>query len=386
MALSNPKNANFGEVALGTNAPKSIGRSVAFVITEMKRVGTGQSGLVPTGVIFTFAKENFSAPRGPQEFGVELRTSRQDLPGAEEPVEQVLGWNYTPFTVSGIWDNRYGGQGYAENMRRDFEELTKRGNIVLYQFEQVSIYGLVKNFKVNYQRQDRQAYSFTISPHFRREGETVRVNPNPVSITDPKTSVLKSRAALELLKADQVLASLRSGSRIQSLLKGSVFSEMNDTLDTIETHITSAENTVNNEILNPAQNAANALNRAAQTMNSVKTAVSTLLNQTRLINATANMSIASLVQNLQFENWHRSVSASSRGLVVTTDKSRQDFALRATPKPKRLHRVHQGESLYQISTLYYGTPHHWRDILVSNKLNSIVLYGGELLIIPEIKL
>jgi nucleoid-associated protein YgaU len=380
--------ASFGEVAQvapsGVGSTKVRGATRMLTLTELKRVGRT---LQPTGVEFKFSRENFSAPRGPQTFGITLRTARQDLPGGEEPVEQVLGWNYTPFTVNGVWDDRYAGTNYAESTRRDFEAMVKRGNPVRYQFEQVSITGLITNLNINYQRADRQGYSFTMSPHFRYEGETVRVDPNSARkiVTDPKTAVAKARQGLESLKADQALASIKAKTQVQSLLKTDIFTQIGNGIDEIDTYVTSAEDTVENRILKPGENVVNALNNAAQAMASVKTAASRILSTTRQITTSGQMAGSSLVRQLQFENWQRSVSATTRGLVFTSEQSRQDCAFRAQPKPKRLHRVRGGESLYQISTRYYGTPHHWRDILNANKLSSIILAGGELLEIPEIK-
>lgn len=382
MALSSPAGTNFGETP--TASTKVRGSERLLAIFEMKRVGIS---LQPTGVEFKFSRENFTAPRGPQSFGLQLRTSRQDLPGAEQPVEQVLGWNYTPFTVTGVWDDRYAGPGYAEATRAAFEAMVKRGNVVKYQFEQIAMFGLITNLNINYQRKDRQGYSFTISPHFRYEGETIRINPNPNrKVTqDPKTSVAKCRAALADLQASQDLARAKNAAKVQQLLKSSVFSDINDGIDEVAVAITSAENTVNNEILQPGQDAVNALNRGAQTMASAKTALSSVLSTTRSIASGANMAITSLVETLKFENWHRSVSANTRATVVAVEQSRQDLAFRARPKPKRLHRARKGESLYAISNLYYGTPHNWRQILTTNHLSSIILQGSELLEIPEIK-
>lgn len=354
-------------------------------ISELHRVG---SSLQPTGVEFKFGRENFSAPRGAQSFGVQLRTVRNDLPGAEEPTEQVLGWNYTPFTVQGVWDDRYAGSGYAEQTRRDFEEMVKRGNPVRYQFEQIAFIGLITNLQISYRRQDLQGYSFTISPHFRHEGETVRISANlrRKVVYDPKQSVAKARAAMDALAESRRLAQLKNASLVQSKLKDSIFNDIGDAIDEVETAIKSAENTVNDQILKPGQDAANALNRAAQAMNSAKTAISATLSTTRQIAASTHMATSSLVDNLKFETWHRSVSGSARAMVATVEQARQDLAFRARPKPKRLHRVRQGESLYAISNLYYGTPHQWRELAKVNRLNSIVLQGGELLEIPEIKL
>lgn len=382
MALSKPQNTNFGETPLAST--KVRGATRMLTITELERVGTT---LQPTGVEFRFSRENFSAPRGPQQFSLSLRTVRTELPGAEEPIEQVLGWNYNPFTVTGVWDDRHAGSGYAEQTRRDFENMVKRGNPIRYQFEQISFTGLITNLTINYLRQDRQGYTFTVSPHFRYEGETVRTDPNPRRkvVNDPRTSVALARAELERLKIEQANARWQSNSKVQSLLKSTLFTDINNAIDTVETGITSAENTVEKEILQPGQDAVNALNRGAQTMASVKTALSSVLSTTRSIASGANMATSSLVESLKFEKWLRGVSAGARSSVVASEQSRQDFAFRARPKPKRLHRVRQGESLYQISTRYYGTPHHWRDLLIANRLSSIVLQGGELLEIPEIK-
>ena len=388
MAQSKPAKtlSSFGETP--NNATGSIavrGSERMLTITELQRVGTS---LQPTGVEFKFARENFSAPRGPQSFGVELRTARYDLPGSEEPVEQVLGWNYTPFTVKGCWDDRHAGPGYAEQTRKDFEALVKRGNPVRYQFEQISITGLIVKFEFLYVRKDYQTYSFTMSPHFRYEGETIRVDSNKFRrvFTDPKNAVKKAREGLEEMKTDQLIASLRNASRVQQLLKGSAFSDINASLDEIESFISSSEKLVDTEILGPVENATKALNRGAAIMKSAKTAVASLLNKQKSLQANAQMSISSVAETLKFENWHRTLAGSARKFVVNADQSQRDFELRARPKPKRLHRVRQGESLYQISTRYYGTPFHWRDILSANKLNSIVLQGGELLEIPELKL
>lgn len=378
--------ADFGETPLTPTASRMVkGATRMLTITELSRVG---KSLQPTGVEFKFARENFSAPRGPQNFGVQLRTKRDDLPGAEEPVEQVLGWNYTPFTVTGVWDDRYAGAGYAEQTRRDFEALVKRGNPVRYQFEQISFTGLITNLQINYRRQDQQGYSFTISPHFRHEGETVREDPNPRRriVYDPKQSVAKARAAMDALAEAQKLAQLKTASLVQSKLKSDIFSKVNDKIDLVESYVAKAETIVDKQILQRGENVSNTLNNGAQTLSSAKTAVASVLSETGSIAASTHLATSSLVDNLKFETWHRTVSGSSRSLVVILEKARQDLAFRARPKPKRLHRVKQGESLYQISNLYYGTPHQWRELVKVNRLSSIVLEGGELLEIPELRL
>jgi hypothetical protein len=364
-----------------SGVPGSInGSSRVFVITEMRRVG---ASLQPAGEEFRFSAENFSAPRGPWNYSLRLRTVRHDLPGSEEPVEQVLGWNYLPFQISGVWDDRYVGANFAEDTRRRFEDMVKRGRSVRITMEEITVFGLITDLNITRQRKDRIGYQFTLSPHNRHEGETVRVKLQaPRVTTDPRTSVKKARQSLEALQAAQALARAENASRVQQTLSTDIFRELDRDISEVAEALTSAENTVANEILK-AQDAANALNRGAQTMESVKSMVSSLLNRTRSVTATTSMAVESIVETLQFETWLRGVGESARRLMITAHLSKQDFETRARPNPARLHRVRPGETLYTISNLYYGTPHNWRAILNHNHLSSIVLEGGELLSIPE---
>lgn len=368
--------------AVTGNPSRSRGAARVFSITEMKRVG---SSLQPSGEEFKFSADNFAAPRGPWNYALKLRTVRRDLPGSEEPIEQVLGWNYEAFQISGIWDDRYGGSGFAENTRRRFEDMLKRGRSVKIQMEEIAIQGLITSLTITRKRKDLIGYQFTLSPHNRFEGETSRTDASPSRkvTTDPRTSVRKARQALDALQAAQSRARAESLSAVQQKLSTDLFREVNQDISEMAESITSAEHTVNDEIM-VAQDAANALNRGAQTMASVKTSVSTLLNRMRTVVATTDMASETILDVLNFTVWQRGITESARRLAITAHLSNQDFELRANPKPTRLHRVRPGETLYNISTLYYGTPHQWRFLLAQNRLSSLIVEGGELLSIPEL--
>jgi hypothetical protein len=157
-----------------------------------------------------------------------------------------------------------------------------------------------------------------------------------------------------------------------------------DAISSVEVFIKKAETIVEKEVLQPGQNVATTLNRGAQALAGAKTAISTILSQTRSISVASQMATSSFIENLKYENWKRSLCAGASNAIVITEQSRRDFSYRANPKPTRLHRVKSGESLYQISNLYYNTPHHWRDIMKKNNLSTLFLTGGELLEIPEI--
>lgn len=368
---------------LSTDVTAGIkGSQRIFSVQELKRVGRSYQ---PTGTEFKWSNGDFTAPRAPWQFGVQLRTNRRDLPGNEQPVEQVLGWNYTPFSISGMWDDRHAGANFAINTWRDFEDLVKRGNHVKIQFEQVAITGLITKVDFTYIRKDKIGYSFTVSPHNRYEGETVRqeINPGRRVVVDPAVAVARARDGLTALQNAQAQARSANLSRVQQLLGTGLFSEVDSMIDDMAVDITSAESTVNKEILK-AQDVANSLNRGAQTMATVKTKIAALIASTNSVVSTTEMAVDTAVSTLQFESWLRGLGSQSRLFVLAAEQSRRDFALRASSKPRRLHRARQGESLYTISNLYYGTPHHWRDILAYNKLSAAILAGGELLVIPEV--
>ena len=366
-----------------TSSTGKNGSARVFTVTELIKVG---DSLQPSGTEFKFSTENFAAPRGPWNYAIKLRTVRRDLPGSEEPVEQVLGWNYQPFTLAGVWDDRHGGKDFAFNTRVAFENMVKRGRTVRLQMEEIAVEGLITDLVINRRRKDLVGYSFTFSPHKRTGKDTVRADASPsVRVTtDPRTSVKKARKALEELQAAQAAARAASLSAVQQKLSTGLFAELNSDIDEMAVLITSAENTVENEILK-VEEATNALNRGAQTMASAKTAVHTILNRTRSVAAATALASNTIMDNLQFESWLRGLNASARRLAITAGLAQQDFALRAEAKPRRLHRVRPGETLYTISTRYYGTPHQWRAIQIRNRLASLILQGGELLEIPELR-
>lgn len=381
------KLATFGETASTPLASSSVrGDKRKLVLTQLTQTGPGSFD--GTGVVFEFGRDNFTGPRGPQDFGLELRTSRQDLPGSEVPVEQVLGWNYTDFEVKGIWDDRHAGPGYAEETFRAFLKMVQQGKFVRYQFEQLTIVGIIKKFTCPYIRKEYRPYSFMFSPHFAYQGETVRVTPNSSRAidTDPKNAVKKARASLEDLKTAQALATNASHARVAAQLRTPVFADVNSSIAVLEDYVSKSETLVNKDIFGTTENTTKALSRGAQLFKSARTEAASVISRMNSSRASAQLSIQSYAESLKFETWIRTVGGVTRDFVVQGEQSRRDFALRAQPKTQRLHRVRDGESLYQISQTYYGTPHHWREILATNHLSSLILNGGELLEIPEIKL
>lgn len=361
------------------------GAEKAFTVTELKRVAVlGNAALLPTGVQFVWTKETHSVPKGSWNFGVKQRTIREDYPGAEEPVEQVLGWNYEPFSLSGCWDDRYGGAGFALKTWQDFELLVKRGQPVRLEFQNVSITGLITGVTFNWKRRDYIEYQFSFSPHFRTPKESVRPVAGSINrpTLDPKTAAKLARAKLEALQAAQDLARFSNLSRVQSILSTDIFREINADLDAIAGKIASVENIVNDQ-LSVLDNAANAFQRAVQILGSVKTVAANALTRIQHMQSTVQLGFETAGPLLDFEVWHRGLGARLRELVVGTDDAQKQLKPRAESGIKKLHRARAGQSLYTVSQHYYGTPHRWREIMQRNGLTKVILDGGELLVIPE---
>src|SRR5438445_9385667 len=105
-----------------------------FVITEGPFPDTIQSPYGPTagqsagqGVQFTFSEAGRSLPRNDWTVARKIRVKRRDYAGTDIPTEQVLGSNFEPFTLEGVWDNRYNGgttANFAEDTLHAFEEMS----------------------------------------------------------------------------------------------------------------------------------------------------------------------------------------------------------------------------------------------------------------------
>lgn len=356
----------------------------AFQIIELRPVRfAGVNDLQPTGVKFVWTRDTFSAPRGFWEGGVTLRTVRDDYPGSEQPVEQVLGWHHDPFTLEGAWDDRYGGAGFAVQTWQDFEALTKRGNFVRIEFQAISITGLITNFRYRYKRRDYIEYTFTFSPHFRSPKESVKaVVAGSRATLDPRTVAKQARRRLEEVRAAQDLATSSNLSQVQSVLSSDIFREINGFIDQMDVALAKVDAAVNAPI-DAVESAANAFSRATQILSSVKSVAAGAITRIQNVAATTELGVQTAATVLDFETWIRTLAARLRELIVGSDDAQRELLPRSEPGIKKLHRARAGESLYAVSNFYYRTPHRWREIMARNGLDKLVLDGGELLVIPE---
>jgi len=341
-----------------------------FKITELTRNRNGT--FVDTPRKFEWTAKEFSAPRGGWKMPVQLRTVREDYPGSEIPSEQVLGWNFKPFTLQGVWDDRYMGAGKALATWQKFETLSKSGAMVRLEFEAITYLGLITEFDPEYKRADYISYSFTVSPHVRDKSKWQNPAPkglmSPVPFSNLSFSIVNDMMLLMIdipafgLTLDLYALVLALLNELQRMVAAISL--------LIEQQLYEADAT---EIMRRIVN-----NFASQRLKARELVV--MMNARRKADDLISQ-IATDV--LTYEVWHRGLGYLGRLLILNCLDSEDQLGRMVVPAASRLYRPCAGESLYAISTRFYGQPDSWKLIASVNGLDSILLTGAELLVIPD---
>lgn len=363
------------EAAKLANATRDDFSLRLFSVTELQR--TAQGTYIESPVRFEWSAATRSAPRHGWEYSIALRTNREDYPGSDEPVEQVLGAHYEPQTFHGVWDDRWAGGGFAENQRVEFGKLVQRGNYVRVSFEGISFTGILTGYKPTYFTSFRTSYEFTLSPHFQVQGGDTRRG----RILAPKTADPMDY----LLSVDDVVdasLALQEGAPrayVSSDLVGQIASSISDWQNRADT----INAVISTRVLSTGADGPNSVARVVQGFSGLGGSASALLPTLAAASTGTDLAYDSAIVNLAFEVWRREIAFQARQLVVTCFNASRDLGTLVDPQAKAIYRPRAGESLYGISNRFYGTPHRWRDIAARNKLRGFTLGGGEVLVIPN---
>ena len=322
-------------------------------------------------------------PFQPWEFGLQLRTVRTDYPGNSRPTEQILGSNFTPFTLAGRWSdkfNRFGtyeNGGYADATRKEFEELVARGNLIKIKFQDLVFDGLITNVDFTYKRKDEIGYSFTFSPHHRQPG-------NSTQSRSPRTALNAAQLRDEVVEIRDRAKAIH-GQAPKLFITGTLYSDVDTKLAAWDSSISVIEEVTNNRTALPALEPQSALRRLAAEFILLKTTSQELYQLLRDARSDNDLFFETYALILDFDFWAKGIQEQLHTMIFRADRSATDLTLRAKPGALALYRPFAGESLYGISNLFYNTPHNWRAIVARNNLgNDFTLEGDELLIIPEV--
>lgn len=348
-----------------------------FTITELKRSGDG--GYVDTPVKFVWTNDGRSTPRGSWRFGLQTRSVREDYPGAEEPVEQVLGPNYKDFSLQGVWDDRYNTPGFALDTMRKMELLVQRGSLCRFEFETVALTGLLKDLDFDYKRANYIGYSFTVSPHYRtaggaNTGTSVRKKaPEALRpVTEYRDVAIEAAAFMELVY---------SGIPAQNMT-GTTGADTRGFLDRIQDGVSDLVSAVEWRA-DAGDDAFTDLKRVSNALNVLKGSAAAMITSVAGFKSSVNLSYDNAVAALDFDVWRTGLSAYARKLGLLGAEGRDEMARRVEPKAVAIYKPRKDESLYSISQRFYGTPTGWQLIASRNGLTTITLQGTETLIIPE---
>lgn len=340
-----------------------------FVWTAGRTPATGQQGGAR------------ACPIQPWPLGGKLRTVRTDYPGSRQPSEQVLGPSQKPFKLSGKLDdryNRYGNYadgGYAVGEMRRFEAMCKRGNPCRFSYLSITRDGLIIDWDFSYYRDWQIGYTFEVSVH-DDPAQPQQLDRSPTTTDDPATSFNKTDTAGQtVLEAHNTAPS--------TLMTGTTITDVETQLTTMTTARMALGQTLDNNALSPSDQPIDAFTRLATQFRAVRTAAFNILDELSDVRADLNLSVLNAMSVLNFEDWSREMRYTTRILMNEAQSGDDSATQRATPDAMNLYRPMAGESLYQISRKFYGTPFAWRLIYERNNLGSFILLGTETLIIPQ---
>lgn len=366
-----------------------------FLIEELNLLG----GVEPPGGFqrFEWDEAHQNIPLKPWTFGVEQRTVRTDYPGADDPTEQILGPNFSEFSVEGVWDDRYNAYEVSEDLRRTataetirglsggyavaewkrFELMVRRGNVVRITFEDVVIQGVITDFELQYFHQHRIGYKFTFSPHHRQPGGFFALKRSPRTVLNAQQ--LRDEVGEEVTEA----LALHELAPTTSLI-GTIYADTDELVGEWVSKLAEIDTAISQRQLSPELEPTAALFRLAQqfyTMSVIGQQVLDLLSATDADEALSYMSGDKV---LLYNVWARGLMYQGRRMVVTGRRAASELQQRAEPNAIALYRPQADEHLYSISNRFYRTKDSWRAIAKRNGLTTYKLTGDELLIIPEV--
>lgn len=315
-----------------------------------------------------------ACPMKPWPSGGQQRTKRTDYPGARSPSEQVLGPVRKPFSLSGKFDDRYNGEGYALAESERFEAMCKRGQLCRFQYGPLALEGLIVDWDLDVERLDFIRYTFQVSVHHKPDERNLNRSPRtpagPLAILDEFDTAVQA-----MLDADNGAP--------RTALAGTLADDVTEQLVEITTARESLATTIDNRDTRAPEQPIDAFTRIATQFRAGRAAAYDLLLTLGGVRSDLDMSHRTAMGVLDFDDWTRSLRFAARIAMGKGYEGDRAATEHAEPNAVRLYRPREGEHLYAIARKFYGTAHAWQLIYDRNSLQSFDLLGTEVLIIPE---
>jgi len=344
-----------------------------FTITELRRTGAGVFEATPQA--WRWDASSRTAPHGEIENELQIKTVRQEYPGADEPTEQVLHASWQPFELEGAWDNRHAGPGYAMDTYREFGRFVARAPLVRMELEEWSITGLITSLVLRYNRADRIGWKLTVSQH---RHDTVGSTRSSTRITSPTSKPVREHVAEAQALAAGLVAANDAARAIP--VSDSTLIEEGERLELLDAGVTRLVSSSGAGLETEAGQKLLAFSGQFRALGEAALSVTDVLVPVR---SGAQVAFDDAIWWLRFDEHVHQSAADARALASLAFIAEADMRVRADARPIAIHRARAGESWYRISERYYGTPSEWRRIYEANGLQSMILDGTEELIVPE---
>lgn len=352
-----------------------------FIITEIVPSSGSMRGGERSGVKFTWDGPSLTAPRAPWSQPISVRKRRIDYPGsgANEPTIQVLGSNFSPFEISGRWQDRHAGAGFAKATMRAFEQLVQRANIVKIDCQGLRMYGLIDEFEPSVKTIADIGYKFRIEPTGRRE-RTLDGRRQTATVPTIKSPQEHHRLAREVATSveavQETLPAVHIKTDLGTLVGDAIAGWLSD-LDVVELTV---ERTVG-----PLEQASAAFARTAQTFAHLKGSAFDTISRLAVVRAETDLAVETVEGVLAFDVWSKALARQARQMLFRSTQAERDLRLQAEPDILGVYVPKADESLYAISQRWYGSPHRWREIARRNGVvGPYKLTGTEVLLIPKL--
>lgn len=328
-----------------------------WTITELQRTGAGVLVEAAEGARFVWTGNAHTSPHAFVEIPTQVNTVRTVYPGTEQPVEQVLSTEIPPFQITGEWDDKFAGDGFARRQERDMEALVRRGSLVRMDFEQFSLVGIITNYTRRLMHRTRIGYTLMFSPHYRdSEESTVRTGVAPARSRPLRDIALESEVVVLGLEAAQATGELLELTDLSFRDSADEVAEARETQDAINERASEGLTDNSDEEIETQEQRYASLQGSGETLRTTAQGSRTDIA----------LGFDSGLQRLRFELWTRGLRSNSRVLISQSSDARVDFQLLLEPEIKRVIRPRADESLYHVSNQFYSAPENWRIIATAS--------------------
>ncbi len=354
-------------------ATPSFSRAAVMRLTELRRTGAGtlEEGLTK----FEWSGPSHSAMQGTLDLELMAKTVRKEMPGSNEVVEQGLSATWQPFEMSGEWDDKWAGQGFAMAMYNDIAVFVSRMPLVRFTLDRHSIVGILTSLKIRYKTASKISWTLMMSPH---KNETI------AEVTFSVFNEIERKPVDQWWKQFQaqrdVLTRLRVNARgiplgtdilvqFDSFL--SVINEAVDKLGDVATR--GLESDTQRRLLH-----------LASTFRRIRGAGLSAAYGIQQQTSTIDLAYEDVIATLSYDEWVNNTRTELWKSIGFSRQAEIDMNHRLGRKPKAIYRPRARESLERISVRFYGTPDNALKIYEANNLKTSVLIGTEELLIPEL--